>query len=304
MIYTCTLNPSVDYIIHVEDFQVNGLNRGTNTQYYPGGKGINVSRVLKRLDVENTALGFLGGFSGDFIKDQLHQAEIETNFIEVSGNTRINMKLKSSGETEINGPGPEITSNQLQQLYDQISSLKQGDFLVAAGSTPASVPATFYADVAKICERNGVKLIVDTSSQALKDVMNHKLFFVKPNHHELGELFDTTIDSLDDAIHYGKKLQQQGPEHVIVSMGGDGAIYISEQACYLAKAPKGTVKNTVGAGDSLVSGFLSAYVREQTVLSAFQYAVATGSATAFSNDLCTKEEVQQLFEQVKINPIE
>ncbi|WP_186580950.1 1-phosphofructokinase [Aquibacillus kalidii] len=304
MIYTCTLNPSVDYIIHVPDFQPGDLNRGEKTFYYAGGKGINVSRVLKRLGVENTALGFLGGFTGTFIKDELTKEQITTDFIEVSGNTRINMKLKSGQETEINGPGPDISKEQLIKLYEQLDQFQEGDFLVASGSIPNSVPDTFYKEVASICEQKGIRLIADTSSQALKEVIGSKLFLVKPNHHELGELFDTRIDSFDDAVHYGKQLNQKGAEHVIVSMGGDGAVYISDQVCIFATAPKGDVKNTVGAGDSMVSGFLSAFVRDGNAETAFKYAVATGSATAFSEDLCSKADVENLLKQISLQQID
>lgn len=303
MIYTCTLNPSVDYIIHVQDFKAGGLNRGEQTFYYPGGKGINVSRVLKRLGVENTALGFTGGFTGEFIKEQLIEEQIATDFIEVSGNTRINMKLKSGSETEINGPGPDVTPEQLEQLFGQIKALNSGDYLVAAGSIPKSVPDTFYAELSTICFEKGVHLIADTSSQALKEILGNKIFLAKPNHHELGELFNATVNTFDDAVHYGKKLQAEGAENVIVSMGGDGAVFINDSICLFAIAPKGEVKNTVGAGDSMVSGFLAAYVKNQDPEQAFKHAVATGSATAFSEDLCTKEFVDQLINEITIKPL-
>ncbi|WP_079710870.1 1-phosphofructokinase [Paraliobacillus ryukyuensis] len=300
MLYTCTLNPSIDYIIHVEDFVEGGLNRGKNTSYYPGGKGINVSRVLKRLEVANTALGFLGDFTGEFIKNKLHNESIKTAFIEVDGTTRINMKLKASDETEINGPGPVISAQQLEALYTQIRQLNAGDFLVAAGSIPSTVPADFYVKVATICAENGVKMVADTSSQALKEILGTSLFLVKPNHHELGELFDVTIKTTEDAITYGKQLQQQGAEHVLVSMGGSGAVYISPEACYVAKAPVGTVKNTVGAGDSMVAGFLAAYTKGKSLEDTFRYAIATGSATAFQDDLCEKKDVDALLSTIEI----
>ncbi|WP_138418397.1 1-phosphofructokinase [Aquibacillus sediminis] len=303
MIYTCTLNPSIDYIIHVSDFEAGALNRGEKTSYYPGGKGINVSRVLRRLDIENTALGFLGGFTGKFIKEALANENIQDKFIEVDGVTRINMKLKSGDETEINGPGPDITNEALEQLYNQIRPLKQGDYLVASGSIPKTVPVDFYTKLASICKERHVELIIDTSSKALEEVIGNELFLIKPNHHELGELFHTTIDSIDDAVHYGKKLNEQGAKHVIVSMGGDGAVYVSDSISLQATVPKGEVRNTVGAGDSMVSGFLSAYIQTHDPKQAFAYAVATGSATAFSDDLCTKEDVEKLLTTIEVNPI-
>ncbi|MBM7571042.1 1-phosphofructokinase [Aquibacillus albus] len=304
MIYTCTLNPSVDYIIHTPNFQAGGLNRGENPDYYPGGKGINVSRVLNRLGVENTALGFLGGFTGDFIKGELKKENIKSNFIEVNGVTRINMKLKSNTETEINGPGASITEAQLSHLYDQIHSMKTGDFLVASGSIPSTVPDNFYVEIANICKEKQVNMIADTSSQALKELIGTELFLVKPNQHELEELFDTTIDSFEDAVSYGKKLHEQGAKHVIVSMGGNGAVYIGTDVCLFANAPKGEVKNSVGAGDSMVAGFLSAFTKTNQPKEAFRYAIATGSATAFSNDLCTRDAVEKLLQQISVEAID
>ncbi|WP_117168911.1 1-phosphofructokinase [Paraliobacillus sediminis] len=300
MIYTCTLNPSIDYIIHVSEFQFGALNRGEKTSYYPGGKGINVSRVLKRLDITNTALGFLGDFTGDFIINKLQAESVKTDFIAVQGTTRINMKMKSNKETEINGPGPSISSDKLDELYTQISKLQSGDILVAAGSIPHTVPSDFYVKVAGICEANGVQMVADTSSQGLKELLGTKLLLVKPNQHELGELFDVNIATIKDAVTYGKKLHDQGAEHVLVSMGGDGAVYISDQGSFIANAPKGTVQNTVGAGDSMVAGFLAAHTTAQSAEDTFRYAVATGSATAFNADLCTKSDVEALLDKIEI----
>lgn len=303
MIYTCTLNPSIDYIIHVSEFQFGGLNRGEKTSYYPGGKGINVSRVLKRLEINNTALGFLGDFTGDFITNKLHAEKVNTDFITTSGTTRINMKMKSNKETEINGPGPSISTEKLDELYTQISKLKSGDILVAAGSIPDTVPSDFYVKVAAICQANGVQMVADTSSQGLKELLGTKLLLVKPNQHELGELFDVNIATIEDAVTYGKKLHEQGAENVLVSMGGDGAVYISDQGSFIANAPKGTVQNTVGAGDSMVAGFLAAHTTAQTAEDTFRYAVATGSATAFNADLCTKSDVEALLAKIEIKSI-
>lgn len=304
MIYTCTLNPSIDYIVQVSDFMYGELNRGERTDYYPGGKGINVSRVLKRLEIDNTALGFLGDFTGDFIKSFLLKEKIRTDFIEVNGTTRINVKLKSNQETEINGAGPNISDKDLQQLFDQIRQLQPNDILVVAGSIPASVPNDFYVKIAEICTENKVKMIADTSSQALEELLGTKLFLVKPNQHELGELFDVRIDSIENAVYYGKQLQQQGAENVIVSMGGDGAVYISDNNCFIAKAPKGKVINTVGAGDSMVAGFLTAYNKGLEQDEIFRYAVATGSATAFQADLCEKKNVETLLQLVELKKAE
>ncbi|SDK05881.1 1-phosphofructokinase [Sediminibacillus albus] len=298
MIFTCTLNPSVDYVIHVDTFTPGGLNRGNKTFYYPGGKGINVSRVLNRLGRSNTAIGFLGGFTGDFIKNELTKENIDHQFIAVNGTTRVNMKLKSTDETEINGPGPEITAEQQEQLFKQIAEMSEGDYLVAAGSVPSTIATDFYVQAAELCRQNGVKMIADTSSNALKEIVGRELFLVKPNHHELGELFDTAITTHEQAAHYGKQLQQKGARHVIISMGGNGAIYINKDTCLRANVPSGQVKNTVGSGDSMVAGFLSSYVKTKDPVLSFKTAVAAGSATAFSDDLCEQEDVEALLSKI------
>ncbi|PAD36034.1 1-phosphofructokinase [Terribacillus saccharophilus] len=303
MNYTCTLNPSIDYIMHVDSFKAEDLNRATETAYFAGGKGINVSRLLKRLDVETTALGYIGGFTGAFIRETLENAGIKHQFIEINEPTRVNVKLKSGGETEINGPGPSITTEQLALLFEQIKSLGKQDALVAAGNAPGSVPADIYARMADICEENGTRFIADTSSAALRDLIGKRMFLVKPNHHELGELFDTTISSIEDIVSYARKLHETGIENVIVSMGGEGAIFVNKDHAWKAQTPKGTVKNSVGAGDSMVAGFLAAYEKSGDYKQAFTYAVAAGSATAFSDDLGERQYIEELVSQVKLTSI-
>jgi 1-phosphofructokinase len=303
MIYTCTLNPSVDYIVEVNDFRIGELNRATYTAKFPGGKGINVSRVLKRLGVENTALGFIGGFTGAFIEHELSRENIQFDFVKVPGDTRINIKLKSGKETEINGQGPTIFPECEEELMKKIQALNKDDILVLAGSIPSSLSADFYKQIVKKAKEANVKVVVDTSGPALKQLIEYKPFFIKPNHKELGELFDTTISSKEDVIIYGRRLVELGVEHVIVSMAGNGALFFNQEQTLFAEAPKGTVKNSVGAGDSMVAGFLAAYTSGQSIETAFAYSVATGSATAFSEDLCTKEKVEQLFSEVKVTRV-
>lgn len=304
MIYTCTLNPSVDYILHVEEFQAGGLNRGENPFYYPGGKGINVSRVLSRLKIENTALGFLGGFTGAFLQQALESENVQHDFIKVDTTTRINLKLKSKAETEINGPGPDITQEQIDALFTQFDQFKEGDYFVASGSVPKQMEDSFYKKAAEICAKKGVKMIADTSSKALKSISESDLFLIKPNHHELGELFNTEIRSVEDAVHYGKILNKQGSKHVIISMGGEGAVYINKETCLRAKAPVRPVKNTVGAGDSTVAGFVAAISQNESPETAFRLAVASGSATAFQEDLCTLADVNELKDKIEITAID
>ena len=300
MIYTCTLNPSIDYVLHLDQFTPGELNRGQDPHYFPGGKGINVSRLLKTLAIDSTALGFTGGFTGQFIKDALTEEAIPTDFIEVDGITRINLKLKATDETEINGPGPGISDRNKQQLLNQIEQLTSADTLVLAGSLAKGLPDDFYKTMVKTAHQHEVKIVLDTSSEALKAMMGSPLFLVKPNHHELAELFNTTISTPAEAITYGRKLLNEGIQHVLVSMGGAGAVYLHDNKAYTAKAPVGKVLNTVGAGDSTVAGFLAGVAQGLTYDACFQLAVAAGSATAFSHDLATKKAVETLLPKIDV----
>jgi 1-phosphofructokinase len=303
MIYTCTLNPSVDYVVQVQEFQLGDLNRMSFDAKYPGGKGINVSRVLKRAGVESKALGFIGGFTGSFVEGFLREEGISANFIHVNGDSRINIKLKTETETEINGQGPEITNDQFGQLVKQIEGLENSDILVLAGSIPSSLPSDLYIKLSKLAKKQGAKVVVDVSGKVLLDIVDQKPFFIKPNHHELGELFDTTIETPEEAIPYGQRLLELGAENVAISMAEKGALLITKDAVYQASVPKGTVKNSVGAGDSLVAGFLAAWLQKSDIVEAFRTGVASGSATAFSLELCTQEDVLRLIPEVEIKTI-
>ncbi|BDG47494.1 MULTISPECIES: 1-phosphofructokinase [Parageobacillus] len=300
MIYTCTLNPSVDYIVHVDEFRVGELNRAVKTLAFPGGKGINVSRVLKRLGVESTALGFIGGFTGAFIIEQLQNENIACDFVEVPGNTRINVKLKSGTETEINGQGPMIEPKYEEALIQKMQALTEDDVVVLAGSVPSSLSPDIYEKIIDEAKKGKAKVVVDTSGPALKQLLARKPFLAKPNHKELAELFETSFHSKDEIMVYGRRLVELGVENVIVSMAGNGAFYFNKEMTLFAKAPKGTVKNSVGAGDSMVAGFLAAYTSGKSLEEAFAYSVASGSATAFSEDLCTKDRVEQLVCEVNV----
>lgn len=303
MIYTCTLNPSVDYIVKIENVNIGSLNRADNTAFYPGGKGINVSRVLKRLGQETTALGFIGGFTGHFIENSLIEEGVHLDFIEVIEPTRVNVKLKSSVETEINGQGPAVSKENEQELFAKVSSMTDQDYLVLAGSLPPTLSPDYYQLLAKQCKENKTRLIVDTSGDALKDLLTYKPFLVKPNQHELGEFFNVEISSIEEAVEYGRKLLDFGPENVIVSLGGDGALLLNGETTVFANVPKGELKNSVGAGDSLVAGFIAAYVEKGDFLEAFKYGIASGSATAFSNDLCEKSTVESLLKEINIEQL-
>ncbi|MBS4216023.1 MULTISPECIES: 1-phosphofructokinase [Neobacillus] len=303
MIYTLTLNPSVDYIVKLDSFQLGALHRTENEAKFPGGKGINVSRVLKQMETNSKALGFIGGFTGAYIEQFLETENIETDFVKVVEDSRINIKLKTGQESEINAKGPDISEAAFSLLKDKIRQLNADDLLVLAGSIPGSLPKTTYEELVKICKETGAQFVVDAEGDLLKKVLKYKPFLIKPNHHELGELFDTLISSPEEVIQFGKKLVSMGAENVIVSLADQGAVFINKDSTLLANVPKGKVKNSVGAGDSMVAGFLAAYERTGDLIEAFRYSVASGSATAFSLGLCTKDQVAELLPQVQIKEI-
>ncbi|WP_440898020.1 1-phosphofructokinase [Amphibacillus sp. Q70] len=305
MIYTITLNPAIDYVVQVDQFTAGGLNRSQADYKEAGGKGINVSRVLQRLGGESTALGFVGGFTGKFITDYLTETGILHDFIQLKEDTRINLKMKSGEEeTEVNGVSPKIESTDYQQLLDQLKQLKQEDVVILAGSLPTSLSSSTYREIVAQLSEQGIKAIVDTSGLPLQEAIKASPTFIKPNHHELAELFDTKVEGEQDIIHLAKRLNQEYKiQHVLISMAKDGAIYVGDGGVLRLTAPVGQAVHSVGAGDSAVAGFI--YKLQQTGYpqEAAQYAVASGSATAFSKTLCTKEEVEALLPQVQIKQI-
>ncbi len=298
MIYTVTLNPSLDYVVDVDDFELGRTNRAVSERLYAGGKGINVSFVLKNLGFESTALGFSAGFTGEEIKKQIQERGITENFITVlNGQSRINIKLRGQQETEINGMGPDIEKKHIQLLLKKLSVLSPGDYLILAGSVPMKINDTIYYDILKTLDKKGIKAVVDTTGDLLLNVLKYHPFLIKPNIHELSELFSTEIKTKEDVVQYGLKLQDMGAQNVIVSMAGDGAVFICENGeIYKSEAPKGVVKNSVGAGDSMVAGFLAGFCETKDFAKAFKMGVCTGSASAFSEDLATKEQVRQVMD--------
>ncbi|HHA6219336.1 TPA: 1-phosphofructokinase [Staphylococcus aureus] len=304
MIYTVTFNPSIDYVIFTNDFKIDGLNRATATYKFAGGKGINVSRVLKTLDVESTALGFAGGFPGKFIADTLNNSAIQSNFIEIDEDTRINVKLKTGQETEINAPGPHITSAQFEQLLQQIKNTTSEDIVIVAGSVPSSIPSDAYAQIAQITAQTGAKLVVDAEKELAESVLSYRPLFIKPNKDELEVMFNTTVNSDEDVIKYGRLLVDKGAQSVIVSLGGDGAIYIDKEISIKAVNPQGKVVNTVGSGDSTVAGMVAGIASGLTIEKAFQQAVACGTATAFDEDLATRDAIEKIKSQVTISVLD
>lgn len=301
MIYTLTFNPSLDYIVTVPRFTCGIVNRTKEEVIFPGGKGINVSMVLKNLGFENTALGFLAGFTGDKLKSLVEEKGIHAEFISVKeGMSRINVKLRSEQETEINGQGPAIVETDIQKLYERLEQLKDGDILVMAGSIPDVMPGTMYMDIMKHLRDKKLKIVVDATKDLLVNVLEYHPFLIKPNNHELGEIFGVTIQEKEDVVAYAKKLQEKGARNVLISMAGDGAVLVAEDGTvYRSGAPKGKVVNSVGAGDSMVAGFLAGYLEHGSYEKAFRMGVCTGSASAFSEQLATKEEVLALLAQNK-----
>ncbi|MEJ8304421.1 1-phosphofructokinase [Saccharibacillus sacchari] len=303
MIYTVTLNPSIDYIVEVEDLKLDALNRMKRDLKLPGGKGINVSRILSRLGVENTAWGFLGGFTGRFIEDVLKSESIVTDFVNVQDDTRINIKLKHGGETEINGQGPQIGDKEAHALVEKLRALTEEDIVVLSGSVPPSLGGSFYDRLIAVIKERGAKFVIDTTGDALLQALPHGPLLVKPNHHELAELFGVEIEGQEDLIKYGRKLLEKGAKNVLISMAGDGALLVTEEQVYHANVPKGEVRNSVGAGDSMIAGFVGTLAKTNNPLEALRTGTASGSATAFSDDLAERAKIDSLLSQVQVNPV-
>ncbi|MDN6639655.1 MAG: 1-phosphofructokinase [Tetragenococcus sp.] len=305
MIYTLTLNPSIDYIVHIDQLKTGEVNRMTADFKLPGGKGINVSRILQRIDTSSCPLGFLGGFTGDFIEKWLIEEGIQSQFTKVKEDTRINVKLKAEEETEINGQGPALAEDEINRLKFILSELvTSGDIVVLSGSTPAGLRKDFYQELIHIIKENGAEFVIDTTGDDLLAALPEKPLLVKPNNHELAELYQTTLHSLDDIIVYGKKLLNDGAQNVIISMAGDGALLITEDGTYLSNVLKHPVKNSVGAGDSMIAGFIGNFSQSKDPLESFKWGVACGSATTFSDDLATETLIKELFPEVTVKNIE
>ena len=311
MIYTVTFNPSLDYIVGVDGFETGKVNRTSEEVIFPGGKGINVSIVLHNLGLDSTALGFVAGFTGKEIERNVVGFGITSRLIQVQqGISRVNVKLRNLSEngqgekkvleeTEINGKGPMISQEELEEFYKQLDQLTKGDVLVLAGSIPSVLPTTIYRDIMSKLSDREVMIVVDATNDLLINVLEYHPFLIKPNNYELGEIFDVIIKDKQDVIIYGKKLQEMGARNVLVSMAGDGAVLVAEDGTiYETKAPKGKVRNSVGAGDSMVAGFVYGYLTEKSYEKAFYYGVCTGSASAFSENLATKPEVDLLLKDI------
>ncbi len=300
MIYTVTFNPAIDYVVRVEEFSLGQVNRSSREEIQFGGKGINVSVMLNHLGTDSCALGFLAGFTGKAIEDDLNRMGIRTDFIHLSqGMTRINVKLKAKEETEINGQGPGISQADFQKLLEQVALLQPGDTLVLAGSIPQSLPDDVYERIIQSLAGKDIQVVVDATRDLLCNVLKYRPFLIKPNHIELGEIFDRTLHTDEEIRECASLLQQRGARNVLVSMAGDGAILLDETgAFHKIAAPKGKVKNSVGAGDSMVAGFLAGYLQSRDYETALRTGAAAGSATAFSEGLAQRDEVQALLDRM------
>ena len=300
MIYTVTFNPSLDYIVSVEDFQLGMTNRTDSELLLPGGKGINVSTVLMNLGIENTALGFTAGFTGDEIRRKVEEIGVKADFIQIEkGVSRINLKLKSIDGTEINGQGPDIGKEKVEELLRRLDGLSEGDVLVLAGSIPASMPDDIYRDIMKRLTGRGIMIVVDATRDLLVNVLEYHPFLIKPNNHELGEIFGTEIKTREEVPPYARKLQEMGACNVLVSMAGQGAVLAAaDGSCHMAPAPIGRLVNAVGAGDSMVAGFLAGWMEKKDYVHAFHMGIAAGSASAFSEYLAKREEIEAVYQTI------
>ncbi|MCM1284861.1 MAG: 1-phosphofructokinase [Acetobacter sp.] len=296
MIYTVTFNPALDYVLNVEKLNSNDINRSNNEELYAGGKGINVSTILSRLEIENKALGFLAGFSGEYLEKILKKEKIKTDFVYLnSGNTRINVKIKADSELDINASGPEITDDDINKLFEKLDEIKTDDYLILAGSVPASLPNNMYEIIIKRLSDRKINFVVDAAGDLLKSILKYKPFLIKPNHHELGGLFSKEIKNESDAVHYAKELQKMGAENVLVSMAENGALLVDENGGATAVSnAEGNLVSSVGCGDSMVAGFIAGYINSNNYEAALKLGAVCGNATAFSSSLASKEDIENM----------
>lgn len=297
MIYTVTFNPALDYVVAVEHFTLGSVNRTVKENIFYGGKGINVSALLANLGYDSTALGFVAGFTGEEIRRGVNALGFKSDFIQVKkGMSRINVKLKSDQESEINGMGPEITAEDLTMLFDKLSCLKDGDILVLSGSIPAVIDSDIYQRIMESLKGRGIRMVVDAEKDLLLKVLTYHPFLIKPNNHELGQMFGLKLQTEEEIIHYARKLKERGAVNVLVSMAGDGAVLVAEDgSVHRQGMAKGKVKNSVGAGDSMVAGFIAGYLEKGDYGYALKMGTACGGATAFSDGIGTRDEIMRLL---------
>ena len=299
MIYTVTFNPAIDYVIHTGTIISGQVNRTSSEQVFIGGKGINVSFILKQLNIESVALGFIAGFTGDAIEKGAAEMGVSSDFVRLdSGSSRINVKIKSDEETEINGQGPDISPDALNQLFEKLDKLRDGDVIILAGSIPKSLPPDIYEIILKRLSDRDILTVVDASKDLLLNVLKYRPFLIKPNNFELEELFSAPVKNTDDVCFYAKKLQEMGAENVLVSMAGDGAVLLDKNGeTHICGVCKGTVKNSVGAGDSMLAGFIAGYLKSGFA-EALRLGTACGGATAFSEGLADRAVIDEMLAQL------
>ena len=300
MVYTVTFNPALDYVMNVEKLSTDDINRTESEELYYGGKGINVSAILSRLNIPTVALGFTAGFTGQKLKEMLDDDGIKNDFTELnSGFTRINVKVKFGKELDINANGPEITADEIKELFLKLKKLNDGDYLVLAGSVPASLPDDLYSKILEELSGKNINIVVDTTGNQLLNVLKYKPFLIKPNHHELGEIFGQEMDTTEKITEYAKKLQDMGAVNVLVSRGGDGAVLVDGNGTvHPAAAVEGTLVNSVGCGDSMVAGFIAGYITNKTYSEALKLSVASSAATAFSKELAKADEIYKIYKNL------
>lgn len=299
MIYTVTINPSLDYHLLVPSFCAGTINRAAEENIFPGGKGINVSAVLRNLMVPTTALGFTAGFTGEKIRSMLDCQGVKNDFIQLpEGMSRINVKVSSDSETEINGSGPKITLSHIEALFEKLAKLKDQDIVVLAGSVPASLPKSLYGQIAGRLKPTGAKVVVDAAKELLTGALGRCPFLIKPNRFELGEIVGKDLDTEEKITEAAKQMKDQGAVNVLVSMGEAGAMLLDKNGVFHRRcAPRGQVINSVGAGDSMVAGFLAGYLNSGVYEEAFKWAVCAGSATVFSKGLASRDRIEALMRQ-------
>ncbi len=297
MIYTVTFNPAIDYVMRIPELRTGLVNRSENEEIYFGGKGINVSIILNELGIKTKALGFSAGFTGTAIEQGVNAQGIETDFVRLdSGCSRINVKIKSKQETELNGQGPEISAEAIDQLFDKLDKIENGDTLVLAGSIPNTLPENIYEKILERLSGKEISVAVDATKDLLVNVLKYKPFLIKPNNHELSEIFGAEIKTNEDIVKYAKQLQEKGAVNVLVSMAGNGSILVDENGkVHVMGVPDGKAVNSVGAGDSMVAGFIAGYTEKKDYQYALELGTASGSATAFSEGLAKKDDIYRLL---------
>lgn len=304
MIYTVTVNPALDYVLQLPEVKDGETNRSSDTQFLAGGKGINVSQILNQLGVDNTAWGFVGGFTGEELIRQLNVKKISSDFVRISDDTRVNVKIHAQEETEINAAGPDITDQEVAAFKSRLDDLEVGDVVVLSGSLAPSLPTDFYESLLPLIREKGAEFVVDTTGEALLRTLKFNPLVIKPNHHELADLFDTSFSSTADMLEAAKKLQKLGAQNVMISMAGEGAYLVTADHVYHANAATGTAVNSVGAGDSMIAGFVGTWFEKHDAAEGLRVGSACGGATAFTEDIAIKSQIDAVLPQIKIDVVE